>query len=423
MNAPDQNNASPLENEALPEPPGAPRRFPAFAHRNFRLFWTGNVVSLIGTLAQDAGRGWLVRGLTPDEFTIAAVAACGSLPILFLTLFTGAVADRVDKKRGLLLTNTLAMLLAAMLAFLTLKAWISVAGVAIISLLVGVVNAFDIPMRQSMNIEMVGRADLPNAIALNSTAFNGARVLGPAVGGALIGWLGVAGCFALNAASFLALIFNLRRMDLPATQKSPRAVGFEEIREGFRFVRGHATLWPTTLLVAVCSGFALSYSTLMPVFAKDVFGQGAAGYSALLTSSGAGAVASAASLALAGGMKHKGKRLLGGALAFCAGVVGFAFAPNLPVACVWLFASGFCLLTFLTTANTLVQTSAPDAMRGRVFSLYSLALIGAGPVGALWVGAAATICGPRLGIALGAFIAAAWTLGTFWKCRALWKEK
>jgi len=398
-------------------------RFPAFAHRNFRLFWTGNVVSLVGTLAQEAGRGWLVRTLTPDAFTVAAVAACGSVPILFLTLFAGALADRVDKKRGLLLTNFISMILAAILAFLTWKAWISVVGLATISLLVGVVNAFDIPMRQSMNVEMVGREDLPNAIALNSTAFNGARVAGPAVGGFLIHTLGMAGCFALNALSFLALIFNLGRMDLPPAEKNKRAAGLTEIREGFAFVRDHPTLWPTTLLVAVCSLFALSFSTLMPVFAQDVFKTDARGYSILLASSGAGALFSAASLAVANAMKHKGKRLLGGALAFCACVGGFAFAPTLILACVWLFASGFCLLTFLTTANTLVQTTAPDALRGRVFSLYSLALIGAGPIGALWTGAAAKICGPRLGVALSAMLAAAWTIGTFWKCRALWKER
>jgi predicted MFS family arabinose efflux permease len=274
-----------------------------------------------------------------------------------------------------------------------------------------------------MNVEMVGREDLPNAIALNSTAFNGARVAGPAVGGFLIHTLGMAGCFALNAFSFLALIFNLRRMDLPPMEKSKRAAGLSEIREGFAFVRGHPTLWPTTLLVAICSLFALSFSTLMPVFAQDVFKTDARGYALLLASSGAGALSSAASLAFVGNMKHKGKRLLGGALAFCACVIGFAFAPSLILACFWLFASGFCLLTFLTTANTLVQTTAPDALRGRVFSLYSLALIGAAPIGALWVGAAAKVCGPRVGVALGAMLAAIWTIGTFWKCRALWKEK
>jgi MFS family permease len=398
-------------------------RFPAFQHRNFRLFWTGNVFSLVGTLAQDAARGWLVRGLTPDPLAISMVAACGSIPILLLTLYAGAIADRVDKRRGLLLTNILAMVLALVLAALTYWNVISVWSLAFLSLFAGTVNAFDIPIRQSMNIEMVGREDLPNAIALNSTAFNGARVAGPAVGGLLIHWFGVAGCFALNAASFLALIFGLRKMDLPPSEPNKRGAGLSEIREGFCFVRSHPVLWPTTLLVAVCSLFALSFGTLMPVFAKDVFGTDARGFSALLTASGAGALVSAASLAVAGSMRHKGKRLLGGALLFCVCVVGFAFSPNLFWACLWLFASGFCLLTFLTTANTLVQTTAPDDLRGRVFSLYSLALIGAGPLGALWTGGAAKILGPRQGVAAGAVLAAIWTVGTFWKCPALWKEK
>ena len=397
-------------------------RLPAFAHRNFRLFWTGNVISLIGTLGQDAARGWLVRELSRDPLVVSAIAACSSAPILLFTLYAGAVADRVHKTRGLLLTNLLALLVALMLWALIYHGAVQVWHVAVLSILAGTINAFDIPIRQSMNVEMVGRDDLPNAIALNSTAFNGARVAGPAVGGLLIHWVGTAGCFALNAASFVPLLVNLTRMRLPQIESDKRAPSLADIREGFDFVRQHPVLWPTTLLVAMCSLFAMSFSNLMPIFAKDVFHTDARGFSALLTCSGAGALASAAQLAVSGNMRHKGKRLLGGAFAFCGCVAAFAWAPNLIAGCALAMLGGYFLLTFLMTANTLVQTAAPDALRGRVFSLYSLALIGSGPFGALFVGGLAKAFNPRVAVFAGACIAATWTFGTFWKCRALWKE-
>ena len=387
---------------------------PAFRHRNFRLFWTANATSLIGTLAQDAARGWLVRSLTKDPFTVSAIAACTSLPVLFLTLYAGAVADRVDKRRGLLLTNILAAILAAVLWALTYWKVISVWQVAVVSLLVGAVNAFDIPIRQSMNVEMVGREDLPSAIALNSTAFNGARVLGPAVGGLLIKMVGTAGCFGINALSFLPLIVNLRRMDLSHVAKANKApISLLDVREGLGWVRAHATVWPLITLVAVSSTFALSYGNLLPIFARDVFHTDEGGYSAMLSSAGAGSLAAAAQLALSGKMGHKGRRLFGGAFGFCASIAAFSFAPSLVPACVCLFVGGYCLLTFLTTANTLVQTLAPDNLRGRVFSLYSLALIGAAPIGALWVGKAAQFLGARHAVGIGVLLAFCWTAWTY----------
>jgi MFS family permease len=398
--------------------------FPAFRHRNFRLFWSANVVSLIGTLAQDAARGWLLaKNLNADAFTVSLVAACSTAPILLFTLYAGAVADRVNKTRGLFLTNCAALLLAFAMYSLIVTDSIQVWHVAVIAALVGLTNAFDIPIRQSMNIEMVGREDLPNAIALNSTAFNGARVLGPAVGGYLIQAFGTANCFLLNALSFIPLLVNLRRMDLPTPELDKRRPSFEDIKEGFYFVRMHPILWPVTVLVAIASIFALSFSNLMPIFAKDVFKTDERGFAFMLSSSGLGAVTAAGSLALAGKMRHKGKRLLGGAFAFCIAVAGFAYSPSLPIACAFLFASGYCLLTFLTTANTIVQVASPDELRGRVFSLYSLALIGSAPLGALFVGSCAQLLGTREGVFLGAVLGGVWTLGTFFYRREIWKEK
>jgi hypothetical protein len=221
--------------------PAQASHFPAFRHRDFRLFWAGNLVSLSGTWAQQTAQGWLVRSLTPDPLLLSAVAACGSVPVLLLTLYAGAVADRVDKRRALLLTNALAMVLAVALGVLVWMQVVQVWHVALIALALGAVNAFDIPARQSFNVEMVGREDLPNAIALNSSAFNAARVFGPATGGILLQRLGPAGCFFVNALSFGALLWSLSRMGSStrlASEVAPRLERHSAIRtsrnlEGF----------------------------------------------------------------------------------------------------------------------------------------------------------------------------------------------
>ncbi len=445
-------------------------RFAAFSHRNFRLFWIGNLLSLIGTWAQQTGQGWLMRTLTPDPFLIAGVAACGSLPILFLTLYTGAVADRVDKRRTLFITNVCALLLALVMGLLVWSDVVQVWHIALLSLLLGTINAFDIPVRQSFNLEMVGRRDLPNAIALNSSAFNAARVIGPASGGWMLQQFGIAGCFLVNAFSFVALLIGLAKMRfrpcapsdsvansetstandstandstannnasstrtmtieaeepcLPDVEHSRRgSLSRDDILQGFYFVRDHETLRPVVLLVAMVSLFAMSFSTLLPVFARDVFLTDEAGYSRLMTFNGVGAMCSAFALAIVGTMRHKGKRLLLGALLFCVSVGLFAAAPDLVWACGALVLAGWFLLTFLTTANTLVQTIAPDELRGRVFSLYSLALIGTNPLGAAFVGLSAKYFGPRVAVGLGASIASLICIGLFANCRRLWKER
>lgn len=395
---------------------------PAFKHRAFRLFWTGNALSLVGTLAQDAGRGWLVRSLTPDPFLLTAVGACSTLPVLLLTLYTGAVADRVNRRRALFVTNGIQLLLALGLGALVFFNLIQIWQVVVISLLTGVAHAFDIPARQSMNFEMVGREDLPNAIALNSAAFNGARALGPAVGGQFIHFFGMAGCFLFNAASFVPFLLNLRRMksELPPMEGEKRRATLDDVREGFDWVRSHAALWPLILGVAALSIFAMSYGNLMPIFARDVLATDARGFSALLTASGAGALTAATQLAVFGSRLPGALRFFGGSLGFCAAVAAFAWSPGLAMGCLLQFASGYALLTALMTANTWVQTLAPDELRGRVFSLYSLSMVGAMPIGALWIGGAARLLGDvRMAIFVSSLLAMAWLTATFFSCRAL----
>lgn len=405
-------------------------RFPAFRHRAFRLFWTGNVISLVGTLAQDAARNWLSRLLTQDEFKIGLVAACGTLPILVFSLLAGPVADRTDKRRGLMLTNALSMMLAVILGVLVWKGLARIWNVAFIALLVGTVNAFDIPIRQSFNREMVGRDDLTNAIALNSAAFNGARVLGPAVGGALLRLVGTAGCFFTNAFSYLAVIYALFVMkdEVEASASPPQANAratprLSEILDGARWVRHHETVRLVMVLCSVLSIFAMSFSTLLAVFARDVFGVDERGYALLLISEGAGAFGSAASLAVRGDMKHRGKRVLVGAFGFSLAIIGFAFSPVLWMACLCVMLAGWLLFTFLTTANTLVQTLSPDDLRGRIFSIYSLCLIGVAPFGSLFVGGMAKWLGPRGAVGLGGAVAASVAFGVYILFPKLWKER
>jgi MFS family permease len=421
--------------EGVGENEGKPRRFAALRHRNFRLFWAGNWFSNTGTFAQQTAQGWLVRTLTEDPrqaaTNLSLVTFCGTLPILLLTLYAGVLADRVDKRRALMVTNACAMLLAASLALLVSSGVAQVWHVALVAFGVGTVNAFDIPIRQSFNREMVEPEDIPNAIALNSSSFNAARVAGPAVGGLLLRTLGIAAAFWANAFSFCALLIALSLQKMP---RAARAASKEEnnslksLREqmgaGWEFVRANEVLRQTTLLVGLISLSTMSFGTLLPLFARDVFATDERGFSALMTCNGLGALGSAMALAVAGQMRHKGKRLLLGAFCFCLSVAAFALSPSLFGGCVWLIIAGWFALTFLMTANTLVQTLAPDEMRGRVFSIYSLALIGTAPLGAVMIGQLARVFGPRHAVAGCALAAAAWTL-FLWsrERRGLWKER
>jgi MFS family permease len=413
--------------EAQLESEAKPARFAALRHRNFRLFWAGNLLSNTGTFAQQAAQGWLVRALTvnPNDAptNLSLVTACGTFPILILTLYAGVVADRVDRRQALLVTNALAACLALFLAVLVYFGMAQVWHVAVIALFTGCVNAFDIPIRQSYNREMVEPDDLPNAIALNSSAFNAARVLGPAVGGVLLRTVGTAGCFAANAFSYFAMLLGLSMQRLPPQHRERKQMRLSDIREGFCFVWTDDILRLVTILVAFVSLMAMSFAPLLPVFARDIFKTNESGFAALMTCNGLGALGSAVSLAVAGQMRHKGKRLLVGAFGFCLSVVCFAASPTLVFGCIWLIVAGWFLLTFLMTANTMIQTMAPDDLRGRVFSVYSLALIGTAPLGALMLGALAKVLGARTAVEFCASIAAAFTFMIFYRYRSLWKAR
>ncbi|MEO8224642.1 MAG: MFS transporter, partial [Gammaproteobacteria bacterium] len=274
-----------------------PALFAALRHRNFRLFLPGQFVSLCGTWIQTVAQGWLVLRLTDSAFAVGVVTALGTLPILLFTLYGGVLADRVNKLRLVLLLQSLMMLEALTLGVLTSRGLVTVHWVMALAVFFGTLAAFEVPTRQALIAEIVERDDLMNAIALGSSAFNVARVIGPAVAGALIATVGLAACFFVNAGSYLAVIASLLAMRLAPRLLPPRVPALQAMREGFGYIFGNR--WPRAIvtIIATFAVFGFSFMTMMPVFARDALGLDAAGYGALLSSVGGGAAAAALGMA------------------------------------------------------------------------------------------------------------------------------
>lgn len=392
------------------------RTFSALRHRDFRLFWSGQLISLIGTWMQTVAIGWLVLELTNSAFLLGLVGAVGSLPFLFFSLFAGVVADRVDKRNLLVGTQAASMLLAFSLAVLTSTSWVRFWEVVVISGLLGVVNAFDAPTRQSFVVEMVGRDDLMNAIGLNSSIFNGARIVGPAIAGALLSIIGVAGCFYLNGVSFLAVIVALLVMKTSSPRSTIRIASvWSNLMEGLAYIRGNFIVFALIGMVAVPSVFGFQYVTLMPLFARDVLGVGSSGLGLLMAATGVGALAAALMLTLAGSFWRKGRIVAVAAFAFSLTLIGFAFSPWFPLSLLMLTGVGWATVSHLATTNTLLQTNVPDSLRGRVMSVYILVFFGLAPFGSFQLGALASAIGAPLAIASGSVICFVSALVIIWR--------
>src|SRR5436309_4670441 len=311
-------------------------RFGALDHRNFRLCFLGQGVSLIGTWMQDVGQGWLVLELTNSPFYVGIVSALGSLGVLLLTIYAGVVVDRTNKHRLVILTQTLSMFPAFALAALVWSRTVAVWHVAALAAFLGVVNAFDIPARQAFIVDLVGKDDLMNAIALNSSAFNAARVIGPAVAGVLIGVLGVGACFFLNGVSYLAVIAGLLAMRLPPHVPDPRTgSAWTGLSEAVAFIRGDRRVSTQVVLMALFSLFGFPYFVIMPVFARDVLHRGAAGYGLLMTAVGCGALIGALAVAWLDRRIRKGPTLIAAGGSFGLLLVAFAL-PRLSLVSVVL---------------------------------------------------------------------------------------
>ena len=381
------------------------KTFAAFQHRNYRLFFFGQSISVIGTWMQQVAIGWLVYQLSNSALTLGVVRFLSVIPITLLTLVGGAVADRVEKRRVVVVTESIAMLLAFALTGLVYFGVIKIWQIAVLALLEGITDAFDIPTRQSFVVEMVGKNDLMNAIALNSSLFNGARVFGPALAGILIGVVGVAGCLFFNGLSYFAIVAAYLAMRLPAAPApTERKSMWHETLEALRYVASDRVLRAIISLVTIVSLFGWPYSVLLPVFARDVLHVGARGFGFLMAANGVGALVGALTLASLGDSPHRRKLFYGGLFGFCGMLVLFAHSTVYWLSAATLAGSGFFMIIFFATANTSVQTRVPDELRGRVMGIYALAFLGLTPFGSLLAGAIAKTVSAAFAVTLGAAI-------------------
>ena len=374
----------------------------ALTHRNFRLFFGGQLLSLTGTWMQNVAQAWLVYSMTGSSLMLGTVGFASNIPVFLLAPIGGAVADRHNRHHIVVATQTAAMLLALVLAALTLTGRVQVWHVVVLAALLGAVNAFDIPARQSFFIEMVGKKDLVNAIALNSSMFNAARVAGPAVAGVLVASIGEGWCFLVNGVSYLAVIAGLLMMRL-APSAPPRARGsaLTELLEGVRFVRGAAPIRDLLTMLGLVSLLGTPYTVLMPIFAEGVFHSGPRGLGWLMGATGIGAVLGALNVAARTGVKGLGAMTGRACAAFGACLALFALSHWFWLSLVMLIPVGFTLMTQMACTNTLIQTMVPDHLRGRVMALYSVMFMGMAPFGSFLAGALAEKIGAPATVAIG----------------------
>jgi MFS family permease len=394
-----------------------PRPLGALAHRNFRLFFVGQGISLIGTWMQNVGEGWLVLTLTNSPFYVGLVSALSSLGVLLFTLYAGVIADRTDKRRTIIIAQVLFMLEAFTVAILVWTHVVTVWQVMILATLLGVASAFDIPTRQAFVVEMVGKDDLMNAIALNSSLFNAARVIGPALAGVLIGVVGIAWCYFLNGLSYIAVIWSLLSIRLPPHQPRPTQpsawTGFREI---LAFLAGDRRLRTLVVLTATLSVFGFPYISMMPVFARNVLHRGAGGYGALTASIGLGAMLGALAIAVsARRIRARGRLMLTGGTVFGILLVLFAASRSFWLSLALLALAGCAMIVNNALTNTLLQTAVPDHLRGRIMGFYSFVFVGMAPFGAFFFGLAAEHWGAPLAVGAGGVIVTVAVLVAGWR--------
>lgn len=356
-------------------------RFSALSFRDFRLFWFGQLISLSGTWMQSVAQGWLVYSLTKSPFYLGLVAAANSLPILLFTLIGGVMADRFPKRNLLLITQGLSIIPAILLGVLTSMGIATVWHVAALAFFLGTINAIDIPTRQSFLAEMVGKGHIVNAIALNSAAFNGARIIGPMIAGLTIAYLGIPACFFLNAVSFVAVIAALSKIQIKGEIKiGPEGI-LSDFMKGVTFMRGSREIMHVMILITVFSLIGLPYISLLPVFAAEVFDKGAKGFGYLVGASGIGALIAALGIAAKGDIKHKTRFMAYAGLCFAAALFIFSLSSIFLVSLAAIMLGGWGMVSYLATANSYIQVSVPDELRGRVMSVYSFVFLGTVPIG------------------------------------------
>ncbi|HKV27598.1 MAG TPA: MFS transporter [Candidatus Acidoferrales bacterium] len=375
--------------------------FRALRYRNFQLFFAGQLISLIGTWMDNIAEAWLVYRLTGSSLLLGTVAFAGQIPVFLLAPIGGMVADRCDRRRVVVATQSASMVLAGILAGLTLSGRVKVWEVILLASLMGVVNAFDIPARQAFLVEMVGREDLMNAIALNSSMFNGARVIGPAIAGILVASIGEGWCFFANSVSYIAVIAGLLLMRISRRVVEEHASAFEHIAEGFRFVRHTAPILALLLLLGLVSLVAMPYSVLMPIFAARILHGNATTLGTLMGATGIGALTGALVLASRTGLKGLSRWVAVSCGGFGVTLILFSFSRWYLLSVILLVPVGFAMMVQMASSNTLIQAMVPDRLRGRTMAVYSMMFMGMAPLGSLLSGALADQIGASWTVALG----------------------
>jgi len=385
-------------------------------HRNFRLFWTGQTVSLIGTWMQSVGVGWLALELTNSAFMVGVVSAAGSFPVLLLSLYGGVVADRRSKLRIVIVCQALLLVEAAALWWFTWTGLINVGWLLALTTIGGVISAFEIPARQAMIVELVSREDLVDAIALNSGGFNLARIVGPSIAAIILGKYGLAWCFGINALSYFAVLGSLARVKLPPWTPVQYLVSpAEQLKQGLRYIRSSRAVSGLMGVIAVYSIFGFQYLTMMPVVARDVLHTGASGYGLLLTFVGIGALTGALSLAGLGGRIRRGRLFNATAYAFAGLTILFSLMRTVHIAAFVLLFLGLTMLINGALANGILQSVVPDELRGRVMATYVFVYVGFTPIGSFIAGAMARFVGVQWAIFTGGVVMLAYSLWAFWK--------
>ena len=388
----------------------------ALRHRNFQLFFSGQLISLTGTWMQTVAQSWLVYRLTGSSLLLGSVGFASQIPVFLVAPIGGMVADRVNRHKVVISTQIASLVLAFILSALTLTHTVKVWHIFVLAALLGVVNAFDIPGRQSFLVDMVGRDDLMNAIALNSSMFNGARVIGPAIAGILVARIGEGWCFFANGVSYIAVIIGLLLMRVHCPRRSESDSPLEDIIEGFRWSSHTGPIRSLLLLLGVVSLVGMPYTVLMPIFADRILHGGARGMGILMGFTGIGALLGALTLALRSGIRGLGKLVSICCAGFGISLIAFSFSKIFWLSAALLIPVGFFIMLQMACSNTLIQSMVPDALRGRVMAVYSMMFMGMAPFGALLGGAMADRVGAPIAVATGG---AASIAGAIWFARQL----
>ncbi|MPY90895.1 MAG: MFS transporter [Luteitalea sp.] len=371
-------------------------------HQNFRLFLSGQLVSLIGTWMQMVAQAWLVYRLTGSSVQLGLIGFAGQIPVFLLAPLGGAVADRVSRHRVVVAAQATMMVLALLLAVLTLSDLVRLSHIYVLATLLGMANAFDMPARQAFVIEMVGRSDLQNAIALNSSMVNAARIAGPAIAGLTVAAVGEGWCFLINGLSYVAVIAGLLAMRVRSQPYVHATVpAWASILEGLDFVARTEPVRALLLLLGLVSLMGMPYTVLMPVFADQMLGGGVWGYGTLLAAAGVGSLAGAVTLTMRRDLRGLGKWVAIACGSFGVGLVLFSLSRHFWLSASILLPTGYFMMFQMAASNTLIQSMVPDALRGRVMAVYSMMFIGMAPFGALLAGMLADAIGPPLTVAVG----------------------